>query len=188
MYSTKEQFETMTSAMYPRVFSFAMKLTKNPQDAADLTQETFVRAFNARERRWSDREPDSWLFRIAYRCFLDSKRTQRRRPQTVSVEMLKRDNIVFEPVDDSPNPEQNFLKDKFSAPVEKAIEALSDEQRKLIRLATFGDMSHLELAELFGCGATTIKTRIHRAHLALKRHLLSFGFDVSTVPKLGAAS
>jgi len=187
MNTTNERFEQMTSAMYPRVFSFALKLTRNPQDAADLTQETFVRAFNARNRRWSDREPDSWLFRIAYRCFLDSKRTQRRRPQTVSVEQLKNENYSFDPVDNSPNPEQTFFKDKFSAPMLKALETLSDEQRNLIQLANFGDMSHIELAAMFGCGATTIKTRIHRAHVALKRQLVSFGFDFSTMSRLGAA-
>jgi RNA polymerase sigma-70 factor (ECF subfamily) len=173
--------------MYPRVFSFAMKLTKNPQDAADLTQETFVRAFSARDRRWSDREPDAWFFRITYRCFLDTKRTQRRRPQTVSVEQLSKDNCVFEPMDDAPDPEQTFFQNKFSAPLMSAISALTEDQRQLIQLATLGEMTHKELAARFGCGATTIKTRIHRAHTALRRKLLSFGFDAATLNGLGTA-
>ncbi|MBS1722912.1 MAG: RNA polymerase sigma factor [Armatimonadetes bacterium] len=177
-YATNDCFETMTKKMYSRVYSFALKLTRNTQDAADLSQETFLRAYKARDRRLPDREPDAWLFRIAYRCFLDKRRMMRRRPETVSVEVLCAENYTYDPVDPGPSPEQEFFKDKLSEPMMAALGALTEDQRELIRLADFGGLSYNELAEVFGCAASVIKTRVHRAHVALRRNLLRAGFEV----------
>lgn len=187
MNNTTESFEKLVESMYPRIYSFLLKLTRDSQDAADLTQDVFVRAYKVRDTRRTDLAPDGWFFQIAYRCFLDSRRTKRRRPQTVSVETLTNENYPFDPADKGPNPEQALMANKFSEPLSRALRALTEEQRELIRLANFGNMSHQELAQLFGCGSTTIKTRIHRAHVALRKHLLALGFDRAGLSKVGMA-
>jgi len=86
-------------------------------------------------------------------------------------------NFDFDPPDSSANPEQLFFQNKLSDQMSRAWESLTEQQRSLIHLAHFDEMTHKELAEIFGCGATTIKTRIHRAHVAMKQHLALFGFD-----------
>lgn len=187
MNSTDEKFEKIVDSMYPRLYSFLMKLTRNSQDAADLTQEVFLRAFKVRDRRRADLAPEGWFFQIAYRCFLDSKRTQRRRIQTVSTEALTHENYAFDPMDPAPNPEQTMMSNKFSEPMMRALDSLTVEQRELIGLAHFGDMTHQELANIYGCGTTTVKTRIHRANVSLRKHLQAFGFDMTGMTKAGAA-
>ena len=164
-----------------------MKLTRHPQDAADHTQEVFVRAFRARERQRTDMAPEGWLFKIAYRCFLDSIRNHRRRVQTVSAEALSNENYQLDFMDTAPNPEQILLDHELSEPMKNALEALTEEQRELIRLSHLGELSLKELAEIFGCGTTTMKTRVHRANLSLKNHLSSYGFDHSKLSGAGVA-
>lgn len=182
--TTANSFDKLVKRLYPRVFSFAMKLTRNVDAAADLTQETFVRAYRANSGRRKDIDPVSWFFRITYHCYLDQRRMMSRRPNAVSIEGLGQEGREFELVDERPDPEQVFFDGRLSPRMASAIQALSDDQRELIRLADLEELSHAELARIYGCGATTIKTRIHRAHVALKRHLATF--DVRLTNKMAA--
>lgn len=179
---TSNSFESLVKRLYPRVFSFALKLTRNLDAAADLTQETFVRAYRANDSRRKDLEPVSWFFRITYHCYLDNRRMMSRRPNAVSLDGLSYDGREFEIMDDRQNPADEFFHGKLSARMSAAINALTEEQRELIRLADLEELSHAELAKIYGCGATTIKTRIHRAHVALRRHLTAFDNKFSSKP------
>jgi RNA polymerase sigma-70 factor (ECF subfamily) len=179
-------FDRMVKATYPRVFNYALRLSRNREDAADVTQETFARAYKARERVVTDRKPDSWLFQIAYRCFLDTRRRLKCRPDATSIEALCAEQGRFDPPDSAADPERAFLLGQLSDPMARALAALSAEQRALVQLAYIGELSHEELSEVFGCGAATIKTRIHRARLALKRHLASLGLDSAVGCRLGS--
>ena len=177
MQAITDDFEDMVKAGYPRVFKYALRLSGDRQEAADVTQDTFLRAYRARSRNPVGRRPDGWLFRIAYHCFLDSRRRLKSLPRETSLDAQCESNDRFDPADPAPDPEQAFLSDELSIPMTKALAALSDEQRSLMHLAHFGELSHQELSEILGCGATTVKTRIHRAHLVLKRQLAALGFD-----------
>ena len=177
MQAITDDFEDMVTAVYPRVFKYALRLSGDRQDAADVTQDTFFRAFRARSQNPAGRRPDGWLFRIAYHCFLDSRRRLKGQPRETSLDALREESDRFDPADPSAGPERSLISDQLSAPMTEALAALSDEQRSLMHLAHFGELSHQELSEVFGCGATTVKTRIHRAHLVLKRQLASLGLD-----------
>ena len=179
MKTLDSHFNSSLDKSYSRIFNFALKLTGNRDDAADLTQDTFVRAYRAKQGRTSELGSDAWFFRIAYHCFLDRRRTASRRPKVVSQELLSTESHAFESADPSPSPEQVFFSGQLSLPMTRAWQALTEQQRSLMVLAHFDLLTHRELSEIFKCGATTIKTRIHRVHLALKQHLATLGHDSS---------
>ena len=177
MQTTLDDFENMVRAAYPRVFNYALKLSRNREDAADVTQDAFVRAYKARDRVSSDRKPDAWLFQIAYRCFLDSRRRLKCQPDATSLEAFVTENGRFDPADSSADPEEAFLRGQLGDPMTQALSALSDQQRSLLHLAHIEELTHAELSSALGCGATTVKTRIHRTRQALKRSLAALGVD-----------
>lgn len=104
---------------------------------------------------------------------------------TVSVEDLHTDRFEFDPADHSPNPEETLHGKTFSLPMAAALAALSSDHRQLLYLAHFEELSHKELSLILGCGATTVKTRIHRAHLALKQQLSRGGLRNAVECRVG---
>lgn len=177
MQSTADDFEKLVKDRYSRVFNYALKLSRNRTDAADVTQDTFLRAYVARDHLTPDRKPDAWLFQIAYHCFLDSRRRSKSQPDVTSLDAFRTAHGRFDPPDSSADPEQAFFSEQISDPMTQALASLSDQQRSLMHLAHIGELTHEELSKVFGCGATTVKTRVHRAHQVLKRRLASLGLD-----------
>ncbi len=164
-------FEEFHESYYSRVFGFAHKLTHNFEDAADLTQEAFVRAFLSFSKRDADRSCDAWIMQIVHNLFLDQCRMKKRRPATISSAELLAVNPTLEPADQSPTPEEELFAKEFSGPMREALGKLSPSERMLI-LFNVGGASLQAVAKGLGCSVARANSKMHRAQLALKRHLL----------------
>jgi RNA polymerase sigma-70 factor (ECF subfamily) len=165
-------FDSFMEVTKKRALSFALRLTRNRDDAEDLVQDALLRAFRAYDPE-SDRKPsEAWLKQIVFNCFVDNRRKQNRRPSTYSLNTLQEQNQHFDAEDTRPTADEELQNVVLSAPIVAALKKLPEEQRTLILTVLYKDTSYTELAETYGCRPQTLKTRLHRAHQSLKRHLM----------------
>lgn len=180
---SKEQESRFRESMdrsYRKVFNLAYKLAGNRSDAEDLTQEAFYRAYRNFESYHGDRPFENWIFRIVTRLYLDFKRTKKRRVSTVSYDSpitsdWSDSQLSFETADKSPNPEQLLMENSVDARLEWSMQKLTQEQRELIFLADIQGVPYKEIAEKLNAPVGTVRSRLHRAHKALKAWFENYG-------------
>ncbi len=170
------RFNELMGETYRKVYNMAYRLAGNRNDAEDLTQEAFYRAYRSFREYEGDRPFENWIFRIVTRLFLDLLRSRRRRIKAVSYDSpLQResgdDNLYFEVADKSPNPEQTLLSGSFSEELQRALEALSPEQRLLITLADIEGVPYKDIADMLDKPVGTIRSRLHRTHKLIRHRL-----------------
>ena len=173
MIEKRATFERFMDSVKGRALAYALHLARNKEDAEDLVQEASLRAFRAFDPNSTVSVPDAWMKQIVRRCFLDMKRRRRRRPMTTSLEAIQEENPYFDAADPKERTDLLAINDAFSPQVRSALQTLSEEQRAIVVAALIEGETHAALSERFGCGVTTFRTRLHRAHRCLKRHLMS---------------
>ncbi len=148
-----------------RVYRLAYRLTGNPHDAEDLTQEVFVRVF----RSLSSYTPgtfEGWLHRITTNLFLDSAR----RKQRIRFEGLA-DEMAHRLPGSEPTPAQAFDDSHLDDDVQDALKALPPEYRAAVVLCDIEGFSYEEIAATLGVKLGTVRSRIHRGRAQLRSAL-----------------
>jgi len=148
-----------------RVYRLAYRLSGNPQDAEDLTQETFVRVF----RSLADFSPgtfEGWLHRITTNLFLDMVR----RKQRIRFDSLG-DDAAERLASKEPSPQQVFNDAHFDADVQQALDTLAPEFRAAVVLCDIEGLSYEEIAATLGVKLGTVRSRIHRGRSQLRKAL-----------------
>ncbi|HEX5324374.1 MAG TPA: sigma-70 family RNA polymerase sigma factor [Capsulimonadaceae bacterium] len=155
------------------VYNFAYRLTGSYDDANDVAQDAFVRAFNAIRSFRGDAAFSTWLFRITTNVFLDEKKRARSRPQQSLDEYidLEESSVGRQIEDPSPNPEEILGEKERGEVLAKAIQSLPDYQRAMVLLYHVHEKSYEEIAEMMKLPIGTVKSRLNRARLALKDKL-----------------
>ena len=159
---TWEDIVRMHSA---RVYRLAYRLTGNPHDAEDLTQEVFVRVF----RSLSSYTPgtfEGWLHRITTNLFLDAAR----RRQRIRFEGLA-DEMAHRLAGSEPTPAQAFDNTHLDDDVQAALKALPPEYRAAVVLCDIEGFSYEEIAATLGVKLGTVRSRIHRGRAQLRSAL-----------------
>ena len=178
MVSTDEA-SALFSTYHDRIYRYLLSLIHNPTEAEDLTQDTFLRAY---EHRDSLRDPNAvrgWLYRIATRICLD--RLRQRVPQ-VSLdreEGLTSANSVPSP---SPSALEIAEREETGACVHRCLDFLSDNYRAVILLYEAHSLTVPEIAQLLGESVGTVKIRLHRARRKLQE-IMQIGCAVSQSTK-----
>ena len=163
-----------------RVYRLAYRLSGNPQDAEDLTQETFIRVF----RSLADFSPgtfEGWLHRITTNLFLDMVR--------------RRQRIRFDPLPEdaerlpgtAPSPEQVYADTHLDPQIQAALGALSPEFRVAVVLCDIEDLTYEEIAATLGIKLGTVRSRIHRGRTQLRQALAHLDPRASAALTDGAA-
>lgn len=159
---------------YRKVYNMAFRLSRNRNDAEDLTQETFFRAYRSFEDYEGDRPFENWIFRILTRLFLDLLRSRRRRVQTVSYDapITAGDDVVrFETADPAADAEETLMSRTFSEDLQLVLDSLTPDQRLLVALADIEGMPYKEIAEMLDVPVGTIRSRLHRTHKLMHKRL-----------------
>jgi RNA polymerase sigma-70 factor (ECF subfamily) len=145
----------------------------NAEDAADMTQETFLKAWRNLDRFQGDAAFSTWLYRLASNCCLDFLRSQKRRP-TVSMTTEDDDGEeqTIEVADDSATPEEELLLKEERSEIARAMASLDEEQRQILSLRVVNDLSYTEIAEILDIKEGTVKSRLARARENLRKKLL----------------
>jgi RNA polymerase sigma-70 factor (ECF subfamily) len=157
-----EAFGKLVDAYQNRVFGFVRRMVPNAEEAADITQETFIRAFQNFARFDARSSVRTWLFRIAYNLCVDRARKVERTPTMVGMV----DQEHGEEIDVSDSrwlPDQMVLDDELLAVVESGIASMSEKLRSVLLLHDREDMQYEEIAQMLDVPVGTVKSRLFLA-------------------------
>ena len=162
-------FNFIVQRYQSQVLNLSARIIGDRGRAEDVTQETFISAYQAigRFRGGSLR---AWLMRIAANASRDSLRGSRRRPEQSLDESLE--SASFQPVSAEPSPEEHAERSELNAELQKAILALSDDQRAVLVLIDVQGFSYEETTESVGASIGTVKSRLNRARRRVRDILM----------------
>src|SRR5256886_5707659 len=152
------------------IYALAYRTIGREEDARDVCQETFLRAYRALPGFKGQAKFSSWLYRIALNLCRDWMRKQRRAPVMQAPEGVDLADLAAErgPVESI---EELVSRRQLSAVVAEAMQLLPEEQRTAILLKEYHGMTFQEIADLQGCPLSTVKTRLYQGLTVLRREL-----------------
>ena len=171
-----DAFEALVRAHEKTVYTLALRMTNQPQDAEDMAQEAFLKVWRALpDYRWESRF-SVWLYRIVSNVCLDWLRRQAKRPTvSLSVEDDEGEEAERELPDGRQSPERLLEQKLTREAVQKGLAALPEEQRQILLLREIKGLSYEEIGEILSLEPGTVKSRIFRARKRLCAFLLREG-------------
>jgi RNA polymerase sigma-70 factor (ECF subfamily) len=171
----QRRFEEEALPFLDGMFGAAMRLTRNPSDAEDLLQETFLRAFNAYDSFEPGTNLKAWLYRILMNTYISSYRKQKRSPQTVSSDEVEDFSLYRQIISDGGRtPETQVLDSIPDEEVKRALEELPEQFRNAVLLADVEGFSYKEIADITDTSIGTVMSRLHRGRKALQKTLWDY--------------
>jgi RNA polymerase sigma-70 factor (ECF subfamily) len=161
-----QAFTQLVEAYQKPVYNLCYRMLGEPEAAEDASQETFLRAFQHLDRYDPKRPFATWLLSIAAHYCID--RLRRRRFPTFSIDEEDEDGPAFEiPDADAPNPEREYVRREQKEKIQDVLASLDETDRAAIVMRYWNDASEIEIAESLGLTVSAVKSRLHRARLAL---------------------
>jgi len=159
-----------------RLFHYLIRLLQNENDAADATQESFVRIYQLRSRFDASQKFSTWLYAIASNIARDRLRWRVRHPQvSLDAQIEESGRRVMDHLPDNvPSPHQTLEATERASAVRDAVAALPDDFRLPLVLAEYEGRPQAEIAEILGCSIKAVEMRIYRARQRLREQLRSF--------------
>ncbi|RMG83115.1 MAG: sigma-70 family RNA polymerase sigma factor [Chloroflexi bacterium] len=166
-----DAFNELVLAYQNRVYTVTYRIMGEPGGAADAAQDTFITAYR-RIESYRGGNFRAWLLRIATNTCYDELRRQKRRP-TTSLEDLGGEDMDDGPPlpDDAPTPEEVAQESELNQAVQNCISGLKDDQRIVLVMADVQGYSYQEIADTLNVQMGTVKSRLSRARLAVRRCL-----------------
>jgi RNA polymerase sigma-70 factor, ECF subfamily len=152
-----------------KVFRFVLRLVRNEAIVEEITNEVFMEVWRHAKSYQGGSAPMTWILSIAYHRAMSSLRRKRE-------ERLDEDH-ANELADEAPNPEATLLTEDKSMLLRQCIEALPSEQRVIVDLVYYQELSVSEASEVAGIPEGTVKTRLFNARKRLSKLLLAAGVD-----------
>ena len=159
------------------VYALLFRLTSDAEEARDLTQETFLRAFQSIDRFRGDASLKTWIYRIAINQARNRWRWWRRRRRDATVSLDATDEHRDQPLaatlanENSPSPEQQTLARERESQLREALCGLRESYRAAVILRDVEGFSYEEIAQTLQISIGTVKSRISRGRLELRRQL-----------------
>jgi RNA polymerase sigma-70 factor (ECF subfamily) len=172
-------FADQAMELMPSLYSAALRMTRNPSDAEDLLQETYLRAYRGFSRFEEGTNLRAWLYRILTNTYINRYRAKQRRPEETSLEdaedfYLYRRLGGLEGARAARSAEDELL-DLFSeTEVKEAVEALPEQFRIAVLLADVEGFAYKEIAEILDIPIGTVMSRLHRGRKGLQKRLYDF--------------
>jgi RNA polymerase sigma-70 factor (ECF subfamily) len=157
-----DAFGRIVEAFQKPVYNLCFRMLGNPEDAEDAAQETFWRAFQGLSRYDPKRSFGTWLLSIAAHYCIDRLRKKR-------LNLLSLDDLLPEDdaPDPTPNPEHQAAQKQEQATVQALLASLGKEERAMIVMRYWYDMSYEEIGRALSCSVSAVKSRLHRARQTL---------------------
>ena len=169
-------FEYLVAAYEKNVYNLALRMTGNPEDAEDMAQEAFLKAYSSLDSFRGDSKFSVWLYRIVSNLCLDLLRAKQRRPvQSLTVENDEGEVDELEISDEHFSPEKLLDRKLTRESVQRGLASLPDDSRQILLLRELQGMSYEEIGEALGLEPGTVKSRIFRARKKLCAFLLADG-------------
>ncbi len=158
------------------LYRTGLRMTRNPADAEDLVQETYLRAFRSLHQFTEGTNLRAWLFRILTNTYINDYRRRQRRPISASLDNIEEfylyDHLIETRVQPGDSrPETEVLQQLTVEAVGAAIESLPEEFRHVVLLADVEGFAYREIAEIVGIPVGTVMSRLFRARRRLQKQL-----------------
>jgi RNA polymerase sigma-70 factor (ECF subfamily) len=167
-------FDRLILKYRERVFGIVYNMTSNREDAADLTQDAFIKAFQSIQRFGGQSSFFTWLYRIAINSTLSHLRKSRLR-SFFSLESVNSDEPVSKEIIDALTDKTGVDRDTFVRELQEklndAMHKLSIKHRTVVTLFEIDGLSHQEIAEVMDCSVGTVRSRLHYAKQLLQAEL-----------------
>lgn len=187
-----EAFEALVLEHQNKVYSLALRMVGNEEDARDMAQEAFIRAYNSLTGFRGDSKFSVWLYRLTSNICIDFLRSRAKR-RTVSMTWTDdegEESGELEIPDDTWSPEEQLDRTLTRESVRRGLDSLSPPYREILVLREIDGLSYDEIGVVLGIEAGTVKSRIFRARKKLCDFLVKEGnipeFGASNAPKGGA--
>lgn len=169
-------FETLVLEYEKNVYNIALRMTGNSEDAADMTQEAFIKAYNSLQSFRGDSKFSVWLYRIVSNVCLDFLRSKNRKPTvSLSVEDDDGEDAQLDVADESQSPELLLDRKLTRDSVRRGLDSLPPDYRQILLLREIQGLSYDEIAQALSLEVGTVKSRIFRARKRLCTFLIDDG-------------
>jgi len=174
------RFSDMAMEYMPSLYTAALRMTRNPADAEDLVQETYLKAYRAFNSFSEGTNLKAWLYRILTNTYINTYRAKKRRPEESDIDDLENFYLYrrlggLEGAAAGRSAEDEVLDHFTETEVKEAIEALPEQFRMAVLLGDVEGFSYKEIAAILDVPIGTVMSRLHRGRRALQKRLYEFG-------------
>ena len=182
------KFADVAMEHMPSLYTAALRMTRNPADAEDLVQETYLKAYRAFNSFTEGTNLKAWLYRILTNTYINTYRAKKRRPEESDIDDLENFYLYrrlggLEGASAGRSAEDEVLDHFTETEVKEAIEALPEQFRMAVLLGDVEGFSYKEIAEILDVPIGTVMSRLHRGRRALQKRLYEFGRQRGLVPE-----
>ena len=168
-------FEEQVLPHLDALYRAGLAMTRNPSDAEDLVQETYLRAFQAKDRFLSGTNARAWLFRILTNLYINEYRKNKRAPEKTSLDETEEFYLYRRlSARPDPSPERTVLLQIEADAVKEAIAKLPDDYRETVVLADLNGLSYQEISEQLGIPIGTVRSRLSRGRNLIQKALWAY--------------
>lgn len=173
-------FEELVLKYEKTVYNLALRMVGDRDDAFDMTQEAFIKAYGSLSSFRGDSKFSVWIYRIATNVCLDFLRSKSRKQQvSLTVSDDDDEDAQLDIPDPSSAPEQQLMQKMSMQSVEEGLKTLPDKQRQILVMRELGGMSYAEIGAALSLEEGTVKSRIFRA----RKRLCIFLLDSGNIPE-----
>ena len=166
-------FDELVQRHQQRAYHFAFRLTKNPDEAADVVAEAFVRVYRSLDHFKGESSFTTWLYRIETNCFLDMRKRASSRPALSLDEVLQVEDgqVEIQIIDNRESAQDRVEQRERLSAIEVAMKDIPAHQRTILLMYHAEAMSYEDIAETLRLPIGTVKSRLNRARLSMRQAL-----------------
>ncbi|PAT12921.1 sigma-70 family RNA polymerase sigma factor [Corynebacterium gottingense] len=176
----KSRFTDEAMPLLDQLYGGALRMTRNPQDAEDLVQETYLKAYNAFDRFKPGTNLKAWLYRIMTNTYINTYRKKQRRPLVTSADDVTDNQLYTSSSHESTgleSAEVEALKLMPNSRISQALNELNEDYRMVVYYADVEGLAYKEIAEVMDIPLGTVMSRLHRGRKQLREMLKDVARD-----------
>lgn len=169
-------FEELVKKYEHKIYNLALRLTGNPEEAGDILQETFLKAYRSLNSFKGEANFSTWLYRIAMNIALMRKRKEKGKVfESIDAPQFTAEGEITKEIPDwSTNPEAEIENKEVRNILTNALASLPDDYRAVLVLRDIQNLSNKEVSEILKLSIPTVKSRLHRARLFLRNEVSKY--------------